>query len=65
MRVSGMLTKSMPLEIFPGPFKRLGLPVAGQRWIALLSSPLAAPCSVGQTVSLSFAAESWHVIHRS
>jgi hypothetical protein len=59
-----MLTKSMPLKIIPAPFARLGISVAGQRWIGLLSSTLAPPCTVGQTVCLSFAAESRHVITR-
>jgi len=60
-----VITGVVTLKTFHGPFTRIEISVAGQRWIALLSSSAAAPCSVGQIVSLSFPEESCHVIHRS
>ena len=60
-----VITGTVTLKTFHGPFTRIELSAAGQRWIALLPSSLAAPCTVGQAVSLGFAGEACHVIHRS
>jgi ABC-type Fe3+/spermidine/putrescine transport system ATPase subunit len=59
-RVTGAIT----LKTFHGPLTRIELTAGGQRWLALLPSPLAAGCAVGNTVSLSIPAEACHVIIR-
>ena len=58
------ITGPITLKTFHGPLTRIEVSVAGRRWLALLPSPLAAACAVGETVSLSIPAESCHVIGR-
>jgi ABC-type Fe3+/spermidine/putrescine transport system ATPase subunit len=60
-RVTGVIT----LKTFHGPLTRIELTAEGQRWLALLPSPVAAACSVGETVSLGIPAEACRVLGRA
>ena len=59
------ITGPITLKTFHGPLTRIEVSVAGQRWLALLPSPLAATRAVGETVSLWIPEESCHVINRA
>jgi len=58
------LTGTVTLKTFHGPLTRIELSAAGQRWLALLPSPQAAGCALGETVALSIVPEACHVIVR-
>jgi putative spermidine/putrescine transport system ATP-binding protein len=58
------VTGPISLKTFHGPLTRVELTAAGQRWLALLPSPVAAPYAVGQTVTLAIPPEACHVIGR-